>query len=135
VAFGNVDWIALVAAFVASYAFSAAYYITLGKPWMAAIGKTEAEIKAGASPVAYVVAIIGHILIAYMLSVLMVSLAVGSIAGGVTMALSMWLAFVIPTMTINHRFQQSNWSHTIIDGAHWLGVFVIQAVVIGLVAS
>lgn len=134
-AFGNIDWIALVAAFVASYAFSAAYYIALAKPWLAAIGKTEAELKAGGSPVAYVIAVIGHVFIAYMLSVLMVSLAVGSVAGGVTIALSMWVAFVISTMTINHRFQQSTWSHTILDGAHWLGVFVIQAVVIGLVAG
>jgi hypothetical protein len=29
---GQVDWIALIAAFVASYAFSAAFYITLTKP-------------------------------------------------------------------------------------------------------
>lgn len=133
-AFGSIDWIALIGAVVASYAFSAVYYITLGKPWMAAIGKTEAEIKAGASPVAYVVAVIGHTLIAYMLSVLMVSLATGSVAGGLSVALPLWLAFVVSTMTINHRFQQSSWSHTIIDGAHWLGVFAIQAVVIGLLA-
>ncbi|MDA0784921.1 MAG: DUF1761 domain-containing protein [Proteobacteria bacterium] len=134
-AFGNIDWIALVAAFVASYAFSAGYYITLAKPWMAAIGKTEAEIKAGASPVAYVVAIVGHVLIAYMLSVLMVTLDAGSVAGGFSIALPMWLAFVVSTMTINHRFQKSSWAHTIIDGGHWLGVFAIQAVVIGLVAG
>lgn len=133
-AFGSIDWIALIGAVVASYAFSAVYYITLGKPWMAAIGKTEAEIKAGASPVAYVVAVIGHTLIAYMLSVLMVTLATGSVAGGLSVALPLWLAFVVSTMTINHRFQQSSWSHTIIDGAHWLGVFAIQAVVIGLLA-
>jgi len=133
-AFGNIDWIALLGAVVASYVFSAAYYISLAKPWQAAVGKTEAELKAGTSPVAYVIAIIGHVLIAYMLSVLMVSLELGSVAGGVSIAVPMWLAFVMSTMIINHRFQQSNWSHTVIDGGHWLGVFAIQAVVIGMIA-
>tara|TARA_R110002110_G_scaffold395138_2_gene609620 strand:- start:114286 stop:114693 length:408 start_codon:yes stop_codon:yes gene_type:complete len=134
-AFGNIDWIALIGAVAASYVFSAAYYISLAKPWRTAVGKTEAELKAGTSPVAYVIAIAGHTLIAYMLSVLMVTLDMGSVAGGLSIALPMWLAFVMTTMTINHRFQQSSWSHTVIDGGHWLGVFAIQAVVIGLVAG
>jgi hypothetical protein len=30
--FDNVDWLALIVAFVASYVFSAAWYITLNKP-------------------------------------------------------------------------------------------------------
>lgn len=134
-AFGDIDWIALISAVVASYLFSAAYYISLAKPWRTAVGKTEAELKAGTSPVAYVIAIAGHTLIAYMLSVLMVTLEMSSVAGGLSIALPMWLAFVISTMTINHRFQQSPWSHTILDGGHWLGVFAIQAIVIGLMAA
>ena len=75
--FGNVDWVALIAAFAASYAFSAVFYITLAKPWMAAIGKTEAEIKQGAGPVPYIVAIAGQLIIAYVLMNLMVSLGRG----------------------------------------------------------
>lgn len=133
--FGNIDWVALIAAVVVSYVFSAVYYITLNKPWMAAVGKTEAEIKAGASPLAYVIAIIGQVLIAYMLSVLMVSLAVSSVGGALAISLPVWLAFVVSTMTINHRFQQSSWAHSIIDGGHWLGVFAIQAVVLALMAG
>lgn len=133
-AFGNIDWIALIAAVVVSYVFSAVFYITLAKPWQAAIGKTDAELKAGTSPLAYVIAIIGQVLIAYMLSVLMVTLGTGSVAGSLSIALPVWLAFVVSTMTINHRFQQSSWSHTIIDGGHWLGVFAIQAVVLALMA-
>jgi hypothetical protein len=46
-AFGNIDWIALIAAVVVIYIFSAVFSITLAKPWQAAIGKTEAEVKAG----------------------------------------------------------------------------------------
>lgn len=36
-AFGEIDWIALIAALVVSYVFSAVYCITLATPWQAAI--------------------------------------------------------------------------------------------------
>ena len=130
--FGNVDWIALGVAFVASYVFSAVFYIALAKPWMAAIGKTEEEVKAGAGPLPYAVAIVGQVVIAYVLMNLMVALGVLSPVGGVTLAVTLWIGLVMTTMAINHRFQGASWSHTVIDGAHWLGVLVIQAIAISL---
>lgn len=133
--FGNVDWVALITAFVASYAFSAVWYISLGKPWMKAIGKTEADIKAGAGPLPYIVAVLGHLIIAYVLMNLMLALSVVSLSGGLTLGVTLWFGFVLTTMLINHRFQQSSWAHSIIDGAHWLGVFAIQGVLIGLLAG
>lgn len=133
--FGNVDWVALIAAFVACYAFSAVWYISVGKPWMKAIGKTEGDIKAGAGPLPYIVAILGHLIIAYVLMNLMVALGAVSLTGGLTLGVTLWFGFVLTTMLINHRFQQSSWAHSIIDGVHWLGVFAIQGVVIGLLAS
>lgn len=130
--FGQVDWIALIAAFVAGYAFSAVYYISLAKPWMAAIGKTEEEVKAGAGPLPYVVAIAGQLIIAYVLMHLMLSLNMVSLGGGVVLAITLWIGFVMTTMAINHRFQGASWSHTMIDGAHWLAILVIQGIVIAL---
>ena len=133
--FGNVDWLALIVSFVAGYVFSAAWYITLNKPWVAAIGKTEEEVKAGAGPLLYVIAIVGQLIIAYVLMHLMVSLGDVSLSGGLKMAVTLWFGFVLTTMLINHGFQRSTWSHSIIDAGHWLGVFAIQGIVIGLVAS
>lgn len=132
-AFGQVDWIALVVAVVASFVFGAVFYTALGKPWMAAVGKTREELKGGPAP--FVIAVVGQVLMAYLLSVLMVSLGMVSPGGGLTIALSAWLAFVVPTMTINHRFQGASWSLTVIDSAHWLGVFAIQGAAIGLIAG
>ncbi len=133
--FGNVDWVALPVAFAASYAFSAAFYIALSKPWLAAIGKTEAEIKAGAGPLPYIIAIVGQLVIAYVLMNLMFALDMQTPVGGVTLAVTLWIGLVMTTMTINHRFQMSSWAHTVIDGAHWLGVLLIQGLAIGLVRS
>jgi uncharacterized protein (DUF983 family) len=105
VQFGQVEWIALIAAFVTSYAFSAAFYLTLTKPWLAAIGKTKEQVQAEGGPVAYVVAILGQLVIAYVLMNLMASLGVASVGGAVALAVSLWLGFIVTTMLINHRFQ------------------------------
>jgi hypothetical protein len=52
---------------------------------------------------------------------------------GITTAFFVWLPFVLGTMIVNHRFQGSSWSLTLIDGGHWLGVFLVMGIVIGLV--
>jgi hypothetical protein len=44
----------------------------------------------------------------------------------------MWLGFVLTSMILNHRYQNSKWSLTLIDGAHLLLVLIAQGVVIGL---
>jgi hypothetical protein len=116
-----------------SFAFGAAFYMTLGKAWLAAIGKTREELGGGASP--FVIEFVGQVVIAYLLSVLMVSLGTVSLGGGLTIGLSVWIAFVVTTMTINHRYQGASRALTMIDGAHWLGVFAIQGIVIGLIAG
>ena len=95
--FGNVDWLALIVSFVAGYVFSAAWYITLNKPWMAAIGKTEEEVKAGAGPLLYVIAIVGQLIIAYVLMHLIVSLGDVSLSGGLKLAVTLWFGFVLTT--------------------------------------
>lgn len=44
--FGGINYIAVLVAAVAAFAFGAVYYMTLAKPWIAAVGKTEADMEA-----------------------------------------------------------------------------------------
>lgn len=133
-AFEGINYLAVVVAMVASYAFGAAYYMALAKPWMAALGKTEAEVKAGASPVTYGVTAFAQLIMAFMLAGVMGHLgAVGmGPVGGLTTAFFVWLGFVATTLVVNHGFQGAKRALTVIDGAHWLGVLLIQGLVIGL---
>jgi hypothetical protein len=39
--FAGVNYLAILIATVAGFAFGAAYYMSLSKPWLAAIGKTK----------------------------------------------------------------------------------------------
>ena len=42
--FGGINYIAVVVAAMAAFAFGAVFYMTLAKPGMAAVGKTEADM-------------------------------------------------------------------------------------------
>ena len=130
--FGQIDWVAVAAAAVASFAFGAAYYMSLAKPWMAAVGKSEAEIKANQSAVPFIVSGVAELVMACVLSL---AGAGAGIVEGLTVGFLAWLGFVLTTLTVNHRYQGQRLALTVIDGGHWLGVLLIQGLVIGAIAG
>jgi hypothetical protein len=130
---GTNHW-AIMLATAASFMFGAVWYGTLAKPWMAAVGKTEAEIKAsGQAPVLYLVAIIAQLVMAWVLAGLIGHLGPGRVTlrNGVISGAFAWLGFVATTLAVNHGFQGAKRSLTVIDGGHWLGVLLIQGAIIG----
>lgn len=132
----QMDYAGVLAAAAAGYAFGAAWYLTLGKPWMRALGTTREALKAKVSaPLAFGSAAVAQLVIAFFLAGLVGHLTasgVPTVAGGIATGFFVWLAFVATTLTVNHRFQGARWSLTVIDAGHWLGVMLVQGLVIGL---
>jgi hypothetical protein len=130
-------YLAILIAALASFAFGAAWYGTLGKQWMAARGLTEAEARArtGPSPLPFIISFVALLLMALMFSGVLVHLALGGMAmsarTGVIAGFLLWLGFVITTMAVNHAFQGERRMLTLIDGGHWLGVLLIQGAILG----
>lgn len=126
-----INWLPILIATIAGFAFGAAWYMGLSKPWMRATGLTEADIKgpgSRTSPVPFVIAFVAEFWIA---SILAGSLILApDQAGQWTMAFGtavvIWIGFVMPVMVVNHRYQMAPWSLTAIDGGHWLGVMLIH---------
>ncbi|MBY0325229.1 MAG: DUF1761 domain-containing protein [Reyranella sp.] len=127
------NWLAILIATVAGFAFGAAYYMSLSKPWLAAIGKTKEQIAAEGkgSPLPFIVSIVALAVMAVVLAGTIGHVGPVTLKSGVISALFMWVGFVITTMAVNNAFGQRKASLTIIDGIHWLGVLVIQGAVIG----
>ena len=138
-AFAGTNHLAIVAAAAASFLFGGVWYGMLSQPWMRAIGKSDAEIKnTGRSmPLLFSITIIAQIVMAWVLAGLMGHLAGGqvTIRTGLITAALVWLGFIATTLAVNHGYQGSRWSLTAIDGGHWLGVLLIQGIVIGLFGS
>lgn len=131
--FAGFNLLAVVAAAAASFIFGGAWYGGLSKQWLAAIGKTEAEIKsAGRSlPVLFLITIIAQIVMAGVLAGILGHFGQVTVTSGVITAALLWLGFVATTIVVNHGYQGSRWSLTAIDGGHWLGVLLIQGAVLG----
>ncbi len=134
-AFAGINYLAVLVATVAGFAFGAAYYMTLSRPWLAAMGKTREELAAAGkrSPVPFIVSIVALLIMAWVLAGGIGHLGPGQVTlrNGVISALFMWLGFVITTLAVNYSFGQRRPMLTIIDGIHWLGVLVIQGAIIG----
>ena len=131
---GAVNWIAVVVAAVASMALGFVWYMLLGNQWMGALGKTREQIMAsGNQATPSIIAFLMQLVMAYSLALFTPKL-MGSttLVNGLIVGFHVWLGFVITSMIINHRYQGSKWSLTLIDGGYLLGVLLIQGLVIGL---
>ena len=134
-AFAGINYLAVLIATVAGFAFGAAYYMTLSRPWLAAMGKTKEELSAAGkgSPVPFIVSIVALAIMAWVLAGGIGHLGPGQVTlkNGVISGLFMWLGFVITTLAVNYSFGQRKAMLIVIDGIHWLGVLVIQGAIIG----
>ncbi len=130
--FTAINYIAVVVAAVASFAFGTIYYMAVAKPWCSAIGKTEAEVKKSMTPVPFVVAVVAQLVMAYTLAAVICTVGDVTPETGVSIGFTIWFGFVLTSMAVNHGFQGARRSLTVIDGIHWLAVLLLQGLVIGL---
>lgn len=127
-----VNWLAIVVAAVASMGFGAAWYTTLSKQWLSAIGKTREQLNgADWTPFAWGFAV--QLVMAYFIALITPALFGSTDVGnGILAGVHMWAGFIITALILNHRYQGLPWKLTAIDGGYLLGVLVIQGIVIGL---
>lgn len=132
-AFAGTNYLAIVLAAIASYAFGALYYGALGKIWLEAIGQSVEEAQGRASMIPYGVAFLALLVMATVLAGILGHLGPGQVTlkNGVISALFVFVGFVATTLIVNHAFQGARMKHTLIDAGHWLGVLLLQGAIIG----
>ncbi len=131
----QINHLAVLAAAVASWLFGAAYYGVLGQQWMAALGKTKEELMPGGrpNPAVLVISFIAQIVMAEMLAGSIAHLGVGqlNVKNALISAAFLWVGFILTVLVTSHAYQGVKRMLTVIDGAHWLGVLLLQGLVIG----
>jgi hypothetical protein len=133
--FATVDFLACLVAAVAAFVFGAAWYMSLAKAWVAAVGKSEAELKANATPVTYLVSALALFVMAVALAMIWGGgLAAASLTAVLRTSVILWVGFVLTTLAVNHAYQGQRRSLTVIDGGYWLGVLLIEGIVLWLFA-
>lgn len=128
-AFAGMNYLAILVAALAAYAWGAAYYMTLSKQWLAAV--ELGEVKRSAAP--FVISFIALLVMGFVLAGSIGHLGPGNVTvkNGIISGLILWAGFVVTTVFVNNAYPGRKYMLSIIDSIHWLGVLVIQGAVIG----
>ena len=130
-AFAGINYLAILIAAAASFAFGAVWYRALGVQWMAAANVTAADMENYMGKPVYVTAGVCQLVMAFLLAGAIGHLDRVDLPGAPITAAFLWLGFVATSMTVNHRFQGKGWNLTLIDGGYWLIALLIQGGIIG----
>jgi len=128
-AFAGMNYLAILIAAVAAYVWGAAYYMTLSKQWLAAVG--IARPNRSAAP--FIISFVALLVMAFVLAGSIGHLGPGnvSIKNGIISGVIIWAGFVATTVVVNNAYPGRKIMLSVIDSIHWLGVLVIQGAVIG----
>jgi hypothetical protein len=132
--FSDINFLAVLVAAIAGFAFGAAWYMSLSKPWMAAarIDPTKAS-GMGGSIQPFIVSFIGLLIMAVVIFVIINSVYLGefTLANGLMVGFVCWLGFMLTTTAVGQRYLGYGWGLTLIDALHWLGVALIMGAILG----
>jgi hypothetical protein len=131
--FAGMNYLAILIAAIAAFGWGAAYYTTLSKQWLAAVGMTVEQMQANRRPAPFIISFVALLVMAWVLAGTLGHLGPGQVTlkNGIISALFLWLGFVVTTVFVNNAYPGRKYSLSLIDSIHWLGVVVIQGAVIG----
>ena len=128
-AFAGMNYLAILIAAVAGFAWGAAYYMTLSKQWLAAAGKVEPN----KSVTPFIISFVALVVMAFVLSGAIGHLGPGNVTvkNGIISGVILWAGFIATTIFVNNAYPGRKYMLSVIDCIHWLGVVVIQGAIIG----
>jgi Mg/Co/Ni transporter MgtE len=130
----QINWLAVLLAFISSMAIGFVWYMpaVLGKRWMAAIGKTEEDLKniSGGAGI-WVPMMVAAALTAVLLAVLISKLGLDNAIAGGFFALVLALVFRAGGHVIHNGFAGRPTAVTLIDSGHDLLAMTVAGAIIG----
>lgn len=130
----GINWVAVVAAVIASMVIGAVWYskMLFATQWMHLIGKSEKELRANAGP-GYAIAVVLGLIEAIFLSILIKALgpSAQSLSGGAMVGLFIWIGFIAPPSLMGTVFAGRRKKLWAIDYVSQLVIIVVMAAIIG----
>jgi hypothetical protein len=117
---------------VAAFAAASAWYMALAKRWVAATGKSEAELRAAGAALPMAIAFAGYILAAAMLRHILTSSAVTGLFACLVAGLGTGLFVAAPFILTNYAFARRPHALWWIDAGHAVIACTAIGAVLGL---
>ncbi|HWM30465.1 MAG TPA: DUF1761 domain-containing protein [Methyloceanibacter sp.] len=126
-----VNYLAIIIAALAGLGLGLIWRMVMLKPWLAARGKTKADIEGRGLVLPFLTTFVALLVMAWMLAGVMVHMGQVTVRGGLITSFLVWLGFVITVIGVSHAFTGAKPLLTLIDGAYWLAALLIMGAVIG----
>lgn len=128
----TINYLAVLVAAIAAVVLNALWYNVILKGRVDALRAADPTI-AGRQPAPpmYAVAIVGQILMAFVIAVVLELISLSGIGAGVIVGAMLWLGFTITSMAQVQIFGYRQPGFVLVDGAIWL----INAVVMGAILA
>jgi len=130
---GAVNHVAVWVAGIVHFIIGAGWYTLFGSAWLAAIGKTEAQVKADQPNMAIpmIIAVVVAIVIAYTLAWLLPKLGAQSAAAGARTGAVLALALIATTMAMNYGFEARSISLWLINSGYMVVGMAVMGAIVG----
>ncbi|WP_342077407.1 DUF1761 domain-containing protein [Yoonia sp. SS1-5] len=128
------EYLSVIVAAVATFAFGALYYGLLSKPWLAASGvpvDEDGKPLNSSDPTPYIVSFVCILLVAGMMRHSFVLSGIDTAAKGLISGLGVGLFFITPWIFINTGYSNRPWKLAVIDG----GYATAAGAIIGLILT
>ena len=128
----TVNYLAVIVAAIAGVAINALWYSVVLKAQVGVLRKGDATI-AGRDPAPpmYAVAIIGELLMAFVLAVVLKTAGITGVAGGLGLGALLWLGFTVNALAQVQTFGYRSRGFILVDGANWLLAALAMGAILG----
>ena len=128
----TINYLAVIGAAVAGVVLNALWYSVILKARVAALRKGDPTI-AGRDPAPpmYAVAMIGQLLMAFVLEVMLRTSGLSGLVGGALVGAFLWLGFTINALTQVHVYGYRDRGFIWVDGLNWLIAAVVMGAILG----
>jgi hypothetical protein len=137
-AFAGINYVAVVVAAVVAWLASAAWYMSLGGIYRAALGITADQAAADRNKpgafLPFIYAFVANLIVAWMLAGVVGHLGPGQVTpkNTVVSAAFLWFGFILTTLFVNYSFHGRSVRLIAIDAGNWLLELLVMGAVIGV---
>lgn len=128
----KLNYAAIVVATVVYWLIQAGWYTVLGKQWLAAVGKTVAELQQhGNSPIPYIVSFVCDLIVACVLAWILARIGEPSVVKGAVLGAILALGIVATALMTQYLFEQRTLALFLINSGGALVGFVVMGTIVG----
>lgn len=128
------EYLAILVAAIAAYAFGAVWYMTLSKPWIAASGiavDATGKPQGNGSPAPFVIGFVCILLVAGMTCYILATMNLDSAVDGLVVGAGLGAFIITPWLLMCYTYAMRPLMLTLIDGAY----AIVGCTIIGLVLT